>query len=75
MKPYNPREGELKALGFFQDGDDWYHCIEDQFEYVYIVRGNMDWYFSGRRLYPTCREDIETIIRMLTPPSEEKQTP
>jgi hypothetical protein len=70
MKQYNPSNKELIELGFYEDVRDWYHCIEDQFEYVHVVSGNMEWYFSGRRLYPTCREDVETIIRILTPPSE-----
>jgi hypothetical protein len=70
MKQYNPSNKELIELGFYEDVRDWYHCIEDQFEYVHVVSGNMEWYFSGRRLYPTCREDVETIIRILTPPGE-----
>jgi len=82
---YKPTEKELKELGFQKQNEYWWSLtilnLDDypstlyygndgkSIKFVLIVRdaGNNE---CEHHIYPSSRQDIETIIRMLTPDSQ-----
>lgn len=71
MKTYKPTDNTLLKLGFQRYGlFHWFYSEFDQLEYMQLSDNSMAWYFCFNRIYPTSKQEIETIIRLLTPPNE-----
>lgn len=70
---YTPTKGELEEMGFWELNGG-YTYITHNFNINLIMRDNrVAWSSLAKKITPTCKQDIETLIRLFTNPHSNGQ--